>query len=101
MSQASTIPTLPDGLYQQIMGDNAAPEIKVSRNAAGATHSQASLDSLDTFSARRSLVTESQMEMLAQEWDMSESMGKVVLLNNRMAEVESRVRDILTKKKII
>jgi len=41
------------------------------------------------------------MEMLAQEWDMSESMGKVVLLNNRMAEVESRVRDILTKKKII
>ena len=39
MSQASTIPTLPDGLYQQIMGDNAAPEIKVSRNAAGATHS--------------------------------------------------------------
>tara|TARA_B100001057_G_scaffold492825_1_gene586039 strand:+ start:1442 stop:1567 length:126 start_codon:yes stop_codon:yes gene_type:complete len=41
------------------------------------------------------------MEMLAQEWDMSESMAKVVLLNNRMAEVESRVRDILTKKKII
>ena len=41
------------------------------------------------------------MEMLAQEWDMSESIGKVVLLNNRMAEVESRVRDILTKKKII
>ena len=39
MSQASTIPTLPDGLYQQIMGDNAAPELKVSRDAAGATHS--------------------------------------------------------------
>ena len=100
MSQASTIPTLPDGLYQQIMGDNAAPELKVSRTQ-GATHSQASLDSLDTFSARRSLVTDREMEMLAQEWDMSESLAKVVLLNNRVAEVESRVRDILTKKKVI
>lgn len=100
MSQASTIPTLPDGLYQQIMGDNAAPELKISRTQ-GATHSQASLDSLDTFSARRSLVTDREMEMLAQEWDMSESLAKVVLLNNRVAEVESRVRDILTKKKVI
>ena len=99
MSQASTIPTLPDGLYQQIMGDNAAPELKVSRSQT--QHSVSTMDSLDNFSARRSLVTDREMDMLSQEWDMSESLGKVAVLNNRVAEVESRVRDILTKKNVI